>query len=137
MNSTWIRIGCAVLGVAALAGCQQDRDADDTDVTVTARGRMEADDRDRAEFAAGGGRAEVGDEEMSDRAARVARTQFSGARSGDMDSVVSSSGETYYAAEVRDGQVIFDENGLAWTDPIPDVSGADEDVTIRVIEGTN
>ena len=134
MNSTWIRIGCACLGAIALAGCQRDRGADDADVTVTARSRMEADERvanDRVEVRAG--RTTVDNERMSERATRVARTQFSGADVSDADAVVSSSGETFYAAELAgDRQVIFDDDGVAVTDPIPDVSSdADAEITIE------
>ena len=137
MNSTWIRIGCACLGAIALAGCQQDRDTDDTDVTVTSRSRMEADERvanDRVEVRTD--RTTVDNERMSSRAERVARTQFSGADVNDVDAVVSSSGETFYAAELAgDRQVIFDDDGVAVTDPIPDVSSnVDAEVTIERTE---
>ena len=132
MNSTWIRISCACLGAMVLAGCQQDRDTDDTDVTVTARSRMEADEQvanDRVEVRAD--RTTVDNERMSPQAQRVARTQFSGAEVD--DAVVSSSGETFYAAELAgDRQVIFNDDGVAVTDPIPDVSSdVDAEVTIE------
>ena len=49
---------------------------------------------------------------------------------------MSSSGETFYAAELAgDRPVIFDDDGVAVTDPIPDVSSnVDAEVTIERTE---
>jgi hypothetical protein len=107
MKSTWIRIGCACLGAIVLAGCQQDKDREDDadDMSTTASGRLEA-----------GGV----EERMSPSAERVAKGQFPGSNATNIDSVVSSSGETYFGVELGgDRRVIFNSEGVAVTGAIP------------------